>query len=447
VIFMRPPAQMTESFKTCSSERIGPDRTPANSDEDAINALCMAGFAVDEVESVEQLKECLSSPLSFARHIGGVVSGSVDSAYLSYVTRFREGFTEVEEGETVKKGGNKNMFLCVFGRDAAMSVEMRTMLKSREVDMVTCWTDHVVHAMLQLQSRNKVVGDDILHYRQQIHDIFSAHDNSGDGMIDGDEQYEFAVQVAQLMVPNPGPERSECLNKIWDTISTIDGDGDGAISWPEFWRFVTRPDGPIANRSIVEAEETTSMVQFQAFVLVVLQRADGSFCLVDTSKGWWLIGGALRVQEDPEAAAIRLTKEQAGVDVRLEGLLRVEFDYHSSPGPRLRQIYLARCLNDYDPLKTIPDQFSAAAVWVDGTSVTTANSRIPLAGAEPAVWFDYILRLGPVYPLQVMTSEGVPPMDQLPVVKAHSPFADGHSRVMPGGEYQTTLGPIYPHSP
>ena len=40
-------------------------------------------------------------------------------------------------------------------------------------------------------------------------------------------------------------------------------------------------------------------------------------------------------------------------------------------------------------------------VWTDGSFVTMNNERIPLAGSEPAVWFEYILRLGPVYPLEV----------------------------------------------
>merc|ERR1711907_230062 len=89
----------------------------------------------------------------------------------------------------------------------------------------------------------------------------------------------------------------------------------------------------------------------------------------------------------------------------------------------MRMIYLARCLNDYDPLKTVPDQHSSGAVWVDGNKLTVENDHIPLAGNEPAVWFDYMLRLGPVYPLSAVASEGAPLIDHAPIAKAHVPFS------------------------
>ena len=54
---------------------------------------------------------------------------------------------------------------------------------------------------------------------------------------------------------------------------------------------------------------------------------------------------------------------QAGIDVRLEGVLRVEFDHRADgAGSRLRTIYLARALNDFEPLKTVPDDNSLGAV-------------------------------------------------------------------------------------
>ena len=103
-------------------------------------------------------------------------------------------------------------------------------------------------------------------------------------------------------------------------------------------------------------------------------------------------------------------------------------------------------------------------------SVTTDNPRIPLAGTEPAVWFEYVLKLGPVYPLeaalctaatpvlapcvltvlvrrQVLTSEGQAPQDHLMSSRAHAPFSNAHAIVAKGGEYNTTFGPIYPNSP
>jgi len=373
---------------------------------------------VDECKTVAEMEDLLDSPLSFNRHVAAVVSGAVDSA---------------------------------------LSVEMRTMLKTKNVNMVTCWTNQLIDGLMDLRAYSEALGDSILEYQMQIHDIFSYHDKSKDGFIEGDEQYEFAVEVANMLVPTPGEERKACLHKIWDTIMAMDSDGDGKISWHEFWKFVTNKDGPVAGSNAIT--EAQPLVPFSAFVLVVVQRADGSFCLVDsaTTPGWWLVGGDVNANEAPEAAAVRVTREQPGIEVRLEGILRVEFDHRGKAGARLKTIYLARPLNDYEALKTYPDQHSLGAVYVDGQTVTSdpENPRIPLAGSEPAVWFEYVLRLGPVYPLEVLTSEGAPPRDFMPSRRAHAPFgadwpalADGsHRSIEKGGEYNTSLGPVYPNSP
>lgn len=325
---------------------------------------------------------------------------------------------------------------------------MRTMLKSRGVDMVTCWASHLVASMRRIaesEMENTAMSAKVHEYRQQIHDLFDRHDADHTGMIEVDEQYEFAQDVAKLMVPEAGPDRTECLNKIWDTMLKIDKDGDKKISWAEFWEFVTTAP---ADDSKVVTKPKDHLETFSAYVLVVVQRADGSFCLVHNEGGWWCIGGEVPMGQSPEQAAIHHTQAQAGLDVRLEGILRVEFDHRGSwPGSRLRTIYLARALNDFDPLKTIPDDKSLAACWVDGSSVTLDNPRIPLAGSEAAVWFEYVLKLGPVYPLEVFTSEGRAPKDHLLTAKGHAPFADSHRIVEHGGEFSTTLGPIYPNSP
>jgi len=326
---------------------------------------------------------------------------------------------------------------------------MRTMLKSRGVDMVTCWNDHLVAGMSRIaheDSKANALNGQIHQYRTAIHDVFAKHDADQTGFIEGEEQYEFAQDVAKIMCPEAGPARTEVLNKIWDTMVEIDKDGDKKISWTEFWNFVTNADMTTPTPKLSKEEENA--IQFTAFVVVVVQRADGSLCLVHTDGGWWTVGGQVPLGTAPETAAIHHTKMQAGIDVRLEGVLRVEFDHRKGyPGSRLKTIYLARALNDFEPLKTIPDKDSLAAVWVDGGSVTLDNPRIPLAGSEPAVWFDYVLKLGPVYPLEVFTSEGKAPCDHIITAKAHAPFAESHAVVEHGGQYSTTLGPVYPNSP
>ena len=136
-------------------------------------------------------------------------------------------------------------------------------------------------------------------YRQLIHDRFARHDSDGTGMIDVDEQYDFAQNVAKLMVPGVGPERDECLNKIWDTMLSIDKDGDKKISWAEFWEFVTTAP-PEPKRQTLSRGETDA-IKFSAFVLVVVQRApDGSMCLLHKEERWGCIGGEVPVDQSPE---------------------------------------------------------------------------------------------------------------------------------------------------
>jgi 8-oxo-dGTP pyrophosphatase MutT (NUDIX family) len=58
------------------------------------------------------------------------------------------------------------------------------------------------------------------------------------------------------------------------------------------------------------------------FSLVVVQHPDGRFLAVRESRGrgWWLPAGFVDPGDDLMSAAIRETKEEAGIDVRLEGV-------------------------------------------------------------------------------------------------------------------------------
>jgi len=414
-----------------------------NSDEKAIEDLANAGFVVIKCETVDAMMQALEHPINQAlgRPIGAVISGALDSMHTAFVTRFRR--------------AEQTMFLAVYDRDAALDLKLRTMLKRRHVDVVTCWSEHLVYALKGVVVKgaaDQALQSKILTYRTKIHEIFISHDKDKSGMIESEEQAPLALDVAKLLFPVPGEERNKCLDNIWETMTSMDKDSDKKISWEEFWRFVTKADEVPADAPAPKKEQP--LVKFSAFALVVLQRADGSFCLVDTKDGWWLIGGEVNMGENPEHTAMRLAKEQAGIDVRLEGVLRVEFDQRSDgPGARLRTIYLARALNDYDPLKTIPDELSLGAVWCDGTEVvanyppTQSPPPIPLAGSEPAVWFDYVLNLGPVFPLEVFTEEGKAPFCTRPTAKAHSPFGKPHCQIEMGGLLDTNFGPVYPNSP
>jgi hypothetical protein len=95
-----------------------------------------------------------------------------------------------------------------------------------------------------------------------------------------------------------------------------------------------------------------------AYSLVVCQRkSDQRFLVVQEagSMGYWLPGGRVEVGEQLDKAAERETWEEAGVKIRITGVLRFEFTPRSDIN-RLRVIFFAEPLdeNNCEP-KTFPD--------------------------------------------------------------------------------------------
>jgi hypothetical protein len=109
----------------------------------------------------------------------------------------------------------------------------------------------------------------------------------------------------------------------------------------------------------VEKERTgPKATPLYAYSLVVCQRKqDQRFLVVQESgaMGFWLPGGRVEVGEQLDKAAERETLEEAGVKIRLTGILKIEFTPRSDIN-RLRIIFFAEPLdeNNCEP-KTIPD--------------------------------------------------------------------------------------------
>lgn len=105
------------------------------------------------------------------------------------------------------------------------------------------------------------------------------------------------------------------------------------------------------------------------------------------SSGFWLPGGRCENGESLQAAALRETKEEAGVDIELTGVLRVEYSSQkgspeSDGHARLRVIFLAKPVSDSAVCKTLPDYESVGAAWVSVAEL----SHVILRGSEPAKW-------------------------------------------------------------
>jgi phosphatase NudJ len=107
-------------------------------------------------------------------------------------------------------------------------------------------------------------------------------------------------------------------------------------------------------------------VNTYTFVLVVVQH-EGRFVLVQEAKhgnSWYLPAGRVETLESLKHAALRETREEAGIDVELTGVLRVQHTAQPDGTARLRVWFAARPLQPNAPLKAVADKESLQARWV-----------------------------------------------------------------------------------
>uniref|UniRef100_A0A0G4HET8 Nudix hydrolase domain-containing protein n=1 Tax=Chromera velia CCMP2878 TaxID=1169474 RepID=A0A0G4HET8_9ALVE len=145
-----------------------------------------------------------------------------------------------------------------------------------------------------------------------------------------------------------------------------------------------------------------------SFALVVVRHPTTKrFLLVQefAQSGFWLPGGRVDGSERLEKAAIRETMEEAGVEVELKGLFRVEYSPKRGYS-RMRVIFYAEPKDLEAKPKSIPDFESAGAAWVSEDEL----HGLPLRGGEPAQWICYLSKGGQIFPLSVLTLEGAPAM-------------------------------------
>jgi 8-oxo-dGTP pyrophosphatase MutT (NUDIX family) len=140
------------------------------------------------------------------------------------------------------------------------------------------------------------------------------------------------------------------------------------------------------------------------FAVVVVRRGD-QFLLVHERKHgqlWYLPAGRVEPGETFADAAWRETFEEAGVPVRMVGVLRVE---HSPgvAGARIRVVFLAEPVDDTPP-KSVPDDESLGAAWVRLDEL----AGYPLRGDEVRELFAYVANGGAVYPVSLLQPEGKP---------------------------------------
>jgi phosphatase NudJ len=138
------------------------------------------------------------------------------------------------------------------------------------------------------------------------------------------------------------------------------------------------------------------------FVLVVV-RKDDKFLLVHERKHeqkWYLPAGRIEPREDFIQAARRETLEETGIPVKIDGL----FHIHHTPiidGTARVRFLLTASPEDDTPPKSEPDEDSLGAAWM---TIEEMND-IPLRGKDVIQICNYIAAGGPVYPLELISSE------------------------------------------
>ena len=140
------------------------------------------------------------------------------------------------------------------------------------------------------------------------------------------------------------------------------------------------------------------------FALVVVRKGD-RFLLIQESKygePWYLPGGRVEAGESFADAAVRETREEAGVPVRVTGVIRIEHS-PTKAGSRIRILFLAEPTDDTAP-KSEPDDESLRAEWVSLDELSSYTLR----GEEVAELFAYVAGGGAVYPLELLQPEGAP---------------------------------------
>lgn len=142
-----------------------------------------------------------------------------------------------------------------------------------------------------------------------------------------------------------------------------------------------------------------------AFIVLVVVRLGHRFLLVrEKSHGqpWFLPAGRVEVGETLVEAAKRETREESGIDVNIEGLLRIEHTPRSD-GSRLRAIFVASPIDDKPP-KVLPDAESLGAGWFTLEQV----KHLPLRGIEVIDLFTCVSKGALLVPPSFITLEGTP---------------------------------------
>ena len=143
--------------------------------------------------------------------------------------------------------------------------------------------------------------------------------------------------------------------------------------------------------------------------LIVVRNHEGKWLAINETKnpGWWLPGGRVDPPEDFFTAAKRECKEEAGIDVELKGILRIEHNVQGKGYIRLKVVFYAEPIEKEPKLKDKPDSESLEARWVTGDELLELDKKgVGWRGPELYNWATYIENKGVIWPLSILDEEG-----------------------------------------
>ena len=138
------------------------------------------------------------------------------------------------------------------------------------------------------------------------------------------------------------------------------------------------------------------------FFVVTIVHRDGRYLLLKEKKhrGWYFPAGRVEPGESLRQAALRETREETGVDVVLEGLLRFEHG-PTIGGSRVRVFFVARPVAGSEPRRTDDNE---GAEWLSLEQIRL----LPLRGPDVLPCLEFHAAGGRVLPLDALAAEDAP---------------------------------------
>lgn len=142
------------------------------------------------------------------------------------------------------------------------------------------------------------------------------------------------------------------------------------------------------------------------FIVLVAVRLGERWLLVQEARNgypWHLPAGRVDPGESLQDAARREAMEETGINVQLDGIVRIEHSPKADNTARIRVVFLAHPASSSVP-KHKPDQESLGAGWFTLDQMRTLKLR----EEELVELFEYLSKEPEIAPLTILTVEGMP---------------------------------------